>query len=215
MLPACTRQLFPASSILNADTHSPTHASVHVTVHNASDQQLLSLMHAGDRRAFAELYKRYRRALYAFCVRLLADTQAAEDAVHETFMKLSTGSEAISEPSALKSWLYTVARNEALMTLRRHRDGGNSDAGSVWDDETPLSLAEKADVRNLVQSALAHLKLEYREVILLREFEGLSYGQIAAVTGDSASSVKSRLFKARRALAEKLAGVWNEERENR
>jgi RNA polymerase sigma-70 factor (ECF subfamily) len=59
------------------------------------------------------------------------------------------------------------------------------------------------------------LKLEYREVILLREFEGLSYGEIACVTGDSASSVKSRLFKARRALAEKLAGVWNEERDNR
>lgn len=181
---------------------------------NTSDPELLSLMHSGDRGAFAEIYRRYRRALYAFCVRLLSDTQAAEDAVHETFLKLSAGSEAISQPSALKSWLYSVARNEALMALRRRRDGGDSDAGSVWDDETPLSLAEKEDVRNLVQSALAHLKLEYREVILLREFEGLSYGEIASVTGDSASSVKSRLFKARRALAEKLAGVWNEERDN-
>ena len=172
-------------------------------------------MQSGDRRAFAELYRRYRRALYAFCVRLLADTQAAEDAVHETFLKLSTGSEAIAQPSALKSWLYTVARNEALMTIRRRRDGGSSDAGSVWDDETPLSLAEKGDVRSFVQAALACLKLEYREVIFLREFEGLSYGEIASLTGDSASSVKSRLFKARKALAEKLAGVWNEERENR
>jgi RNA polymerase sigma-70 factor (ECF subfamily) len=101
------------------------------------------------------------------------------------------------------------------MAIRRRRDGGNDDAGSVWDDETPLSLAEKEDVRNLVQSALARLRVEYREVIHLREFEGLSYGEIASVTGDSESSVKSRLFKARRALAEKLAGVWNEERGSR
>jgi RNA polymerase sigma-70 factor (ECF subfamily) len=172
-------------------------------------------MHSGDRGAFAEIYRRYRRGLYGFCARLLADTQAAEDAVHETFIKLSNGSGAISQPAALKAWLYSVARNEALMTLRRHRDGERNDAESVWDDETPLSLAEKQDLRDLVQSALAHLKLEYREVILLREFEGLSYVEIASVTGDSVSSVKSRLFKARRALAEKLAGVWNEEREER
>ena len=66
-----------------------------------------------------------------------------------------------------------------------------------------------------MQSALARLRVEYREVIHLREFEGLSYGEIASVTGDSESSVKSRLFKARRALAEKLAGVWNEERGSR
>ena len=83
-------------------------------MHNTSDTELLSLMHSGDRRAFAEIYRRYRRALYAFCVRLLSDTQAAEDAVHEAFLKLSAGSEAISQPAALKSWLYTVARNEAL-----------------------------------------------------------------------------------------------------
>jgi RNA polymerase sigma-70 factor (ECF subfamily) len=62
---------------------------------------------------------------------------------------------------------------------------------------------------------VACLKVEYREVILLREFEGLSYAEIASVTGDSASSVRSRLFKARRALAEKLGGVWNEERDDR
>ncbi len=180
-----------------------------------SDQELLPLIQSGDRGAFAELYTRYRRALYAFCVRLLADTQAAEDAVHETFMKLSAGSVSIAQPAAVKSWLYAVARNEALMFLRRQRDGGTGDAGSVWTDETPLSLAEKEDVRSCVQEALGCLKFEYREVLLLREFDGLSYTEIAAITGDSMSSVKSRLFKARRALAERLSGVWNEERENR
>ena len=179
-----------------------------------SDQELLSLIRTGDKGAFAELYSRYKRALYAFCARLLNDTQAAEDAVHETFMKLSSGAGSIAEPAALKSWLFTVARNESLMALRHRPDGGNDNADSVWADETPLSLAEKEDVRSFVQAALSCLKVEYREVIMLREFEGLSYGEIASVTGDSTSSVKSRLFKARRALAGKLTGVWMEEREN-
>jgi RNA polymerase sigma-70 factor (ECF subfamily) len=184
-------------------------------VHTTSDEALLSLVQSGDRGAFTELYRRYRRALYAFCLRLLDDTQAAEDAVHETFMKLGTASASIAHPAALKSWLYTVARNEALMTIRGRQDGAPGGDESVWDEETPLSLAEKSDVRTFVQSALGCLKVEYREIILLREFEGLSYAEIASVTGDSASSVKSRLFKARRALAEKLERVWNEEKENR
>lgn len=185
------------------------------TVQTTSDKDLLSLIQSGDRGAFSELYKRHRRALYAFCARLLGDTQAAEDAVHDTFMKLSTESGSIAQPAALKSWLFTVARNEALMAIRGRRDGTPGRAESVWDDETPESLAEKSDLRRLVQGALGRLKVEYREVLLLREFEGLSYPEIASITGDSASSVKSRLFKARRALAGKLEGIWNEERENR
>jgi RNA polymerase sigma-70 factor (ECF subfamily) len=184
-------------------------------VHTKSNEELLPLIQSGDKRAFAEIYSRYRRPLFAFCTRLLADMPGAEDAVHETFLKLSAGSASIAQASALKSWLFTVARNEALMSLRRSRGSGNVDPESVWADETPLSLAEKEDVRSFVQAALVCLKFEYREVILLREFEGLSYGEIASVTGDSASSVKSRLFKARKALAEKLAGLWNEERDSR
>jgi RNA polymerase sigma-70 factor, ECF subfamily len=184
-------------------------------VHTSSDQELLSLIQSGNRGAFTEIYSRYRRPLYAFCARLLGDMQAAEDAVHETFVKLSTGSRSIAQRAALKSWLFAVARNEALMTIRGRRDGHAEDPESVWDGETPQSLAEKSEIRTFVQSAVACLKVEYREVILLREFEGLSYAEIASVTGDSASSVKSRLFKARRALAEKLGGVWNEERDDR
>ena len=206
-------QLFSSLSILDVDPHTRAHSGT--TVQTTSDKELLSLIQSGDRGAFTELYKRYRRALYAFCARLLGDTQAAEDAVHETFMKLSTESSSIAQPAALKSWLFTVARNEALMTIRGRRDGARGDAESVWDDETPQSLAEKADVGRFVQGALSRLKVEYREVILLREFEGLSYAEIASVTGDSASSVKSRLFKARRALAGKLEGVWNEERDDK
>jgi len=177
-------------------------------VHQKTDQELLALLRGGNQKAFAELYERYKRGLYAYCVRLLGDRQEAEDAVQEAFVKLAAAS--IVEPSALKSWLYRVARNECLMGLRRNRTSG--DADSVWADETPLSLAEQSDTRLLVQRALERLAIEYREVLLLREFEGMSYGEITEVTGASPASVKSRLFRARRALAGVLQGVWNEER---
>lgn len=178
-----------------------------------SDQELLALMRGGNQKAFAEIYRRYRQGLYTFCLRLLHSPQEAEDAVHETFVKLASGGASIAEPAALKSWLYRVARNEGLMGLRHGRERG--DADTVWEDETPLSLAEKSDTQTLVRAALDRLRSEYREVLLLREFEGMSYDQITEVTGDSPASVKSRLFRARKALAGVLEGVWNEEREIR
>jgi len=177
-------------------------------VHQKTDQELLSLLRQGSQKAFAELYARYKRGLFAFCLRLLVDTQEAEDAVHETFVKLARAS--IAEPSALKSWLFRVARNECLMVKRRDRISG--DADGVWEDETPLSLAERADTRAIVHAALERLSAEYREVLLLREFEGMSYGEIVEVTGTSAASVKSKLFRARKALAGLLQDVRNEER---
>ena len=177
-------------------------------MHQKTDQELIALLRGGSQKAFAELYARYKRGLFAFCLRLLCNTQEAEDAVHETFVKLARAS--IAEPSALKSWLYRVARNECLMTRRRDRASG--DADGVWEDETPLSLAEKADTRSIVQGALERLSAEYREVLLLREFEGMSYGEIVEVTGTSAASVKSKLFRARRALAGLLEDVRNDER---
>ncbi|HUI08741.1 MAG TPA: RNA polymerase sigma factor [Bacteroidota bacterium] len=175
-----------------------------------TDQELLALMRGGSQKAFAELYRRYRSGLYAFCFRLLGNRDEAEDAVHETFARLAASGASIAEPRALKAWLYRVARNEGLMG-RRH-NGATGDADSVWAEDTPQSIAERADTRSLVREAMERLRVEYREVLLLREFEGMTYDEITEVTGASPASVKSRLFRARRALAGLLENVRNEER---
>jgi RNA polymerase sigma-70 factor (ECF subfamily) len=177
---------------------------------NDDDSQLLLLASTGDRRALALLYDRYRGVLYAFCLRILADASLAEDAVQETFLKLRSQGAGISNPGALRSWLYRVARNEALGMIRSRRNGTAVDPDAVWDAETPHSSLERKDEGAVVRSALAGLRQEYREVIILREYDGLSYAEIAAVTGDTESSVKSRLFKARKAIAERLAPWWKE-----
>ena len=84
------------------------------------------------------------------------------------------------------------------------------DEQDIWDEETPHEMVVKGELVDLVQHHLNHLKVEYREVLVLRQYDKLSYAEIAAITGNSISSVESRLFKARRALAKKLVPYFSE-----
>ncbi len=181
-----------------------------LTMVPASDASLVVRIRAGDRQAFADLYERYKRPLFAFCYRLLHDRAEAEDAVQEAFLKLRCASSEPLQPDRIRSWLFAVARNEAYM--RHRKDGRASAAGddAIWEEQTPLSLLEEKERSELVHDMFRQLRMEYREVLALREFDGLSYAQIAAVTGDSESSVKSRIFKARRALAARLLPLMKE-----
>jgi RNA polymerase sigma-70 factor (ECF subfamily) len=110
----------------------------------------------------------------------------------------------LSDTSVFRSWLFTIARNEVFKMLRKHHRNGTVDAETVWTDETPLTFTQANETKAIVTTCIESLKVEYKEVLLLREFEQYSYEKIAAITGSTESSVKSRLFKARKALAEKL-----------
>jgi RNA polymerase sigma-70 factor (ECF subfamily) len=170
-----------------------------------TDEQLIADLRTGDPDAFGELYRRYRNALFTFCTRMVGDQNHAGDLLHDVFLKLYRSAATIHDPGALRIWLFRVARNEVLMAARQNREIAAQDPDLIWDSETPETLLESAERSEVLQHALASLKAEYREVLLLREEGGLSYSDIAFITGDSESSVKSRLFKARRALAMLLA----------
>jgi RNA polymerase sigma-70 factor (ECF subfamily) len=146
---------------------------------------------------------------------MLQDEDLAADAVHETFVKALLGIQALQDPLALRSWLYRIARNEALAALRYPERRSGSDPDLLQDPETPQTLAEQNNFREHVQAAVDTLSAEYREVLALREEEDLSYGEIAEVTGSSISAVKARLFKARRALVSRLRPVLSERKEDR
>ena len=90
------------------------------------------------------------------------------------------------------------------MILRRRRDGTEVDPDALWEDTTPLSILEQKEEIAVVQALINLLRTEYREVIQLREYEQLSYAEIARITGDTECAVKSKLFRARQALAEAL-----------
>jgi RNA polymerase sigma-70 factor (ECF subfamily) len=176
----------------------------------ATDEDLLDRLLRGDSRSLGEIYTRYRVPLFRFCLRMLKDQARAEDAVHDTFVKLARQHMNIMRAAALKPWLFRVARNEVYMMTRRATPMPLDEADGVLDPSTPHDILERADRDRLVHAMLDALRPEYREVLMLREFEELHYTEIAMVTGSTESAVKSRLFKARQALAGMMSGLQKE-----
>jgi len=176
-----------------------------LTVHGQDDSALIRRYLGGEQAAFEELYKRYQPRLAGFCFRLLLDSTAAEDVVQSVFVKALESIHTLRNPESFYSWLFTLARNEVYGTLRAKRSNGTVELSEeVWDEETPFDSAVRGETVEIVRECLDHLKVEYREVLILRQFEGLSYNQIAEITGNTTSSVESRLFKARKALIRQL-----------
>jgi RNA polymerase sigma-70 factor (ECF subfamily) len=117
-----------------------------------------------------------------------------------------------------KQWLFTIARNEALMVLRRKRlvpmDGLDGAEEMVFDPDTPETLYAKVERSELVHLALDRMKPVYRELLLLRMTEELSYEEIAGITNSTSGCVKAKLYKARIALAKAIApSVHKEDRQ--
>ncbi len=173
-------------------------------MNSLNDEQLIEHLQTGDNTAFEELYHRYKRMIYSFCLKLTGERFPAEDATHDTFIKMRENIENLSDASSFRSWLYALARNQVYKNLKKERRNGSVDADSVWSEATPHSITETHDVSEIMNRCIDALKPEYKEVLILREFEQYSYSEIASITGDSEGSVKSRLFKARMALATKL-----------
>jgi RNA polymerase sigma-70 factor (ECF subfamily) len=169
-----------------------------------TDTELVQLLQNADRQAFAELYEHHKAAIYRYCLRMLSDSNAAEDATQETFMRMFSNIDVLQKTESFLPWLFRIARNEVMMHIRKNRRNGVQSDEEVWDKQTPYDLTVAAETTEIVQRLLQNLKSEYREVLLLREYEQLTYMQIAEITGDTESSVKSRLFKARKALTKKL-----------
>ena len=175
-----------------------------------SDAVLLDRLLGGDTRSLGQLYERYRVPLYRFCLRMLKDPARAEDAVHDTVLKLARQHTGITHPASFRSWLFRVARNEVFMALRRITPIPLDDEESIWDPSTPHDILERAEQTALVHALLDALRSDYREVLILKEFEEMRYAEIAMVTGSTESAVRSRIFKARRALAEQLTETRKE-----
>jgi RNA polymerase sigma-70 factor, ECF subfamily len=175
-----------------------------------TDAELLDRLLRGDNRSLGEIYTRYKVPLFRFCIGMLKDTARAEDAVHDTFVKLARQHVHIARPDALRSWLFRVARNEVFMAMRRQSPLPLELAGEVLDPSTPHDLLERAEQDTMVHTLLDALRPEYREVLLLKEFEDMRYTEIAMVTGSTESAVRSRLFKARQALLGKSADLQKE-----
>ena len=179
---------------------------------NSGDRALIEAFQTGDDFAFVSLYNRYKDAVYAFCVKMLLNREMAQDVMQDTFLRIYENRERLLKTDSFKAWLFTIARNQCLNQLRRNNWQVPMDDDMVppalvsGAKQTPIAELEKSEKIQLVNRFLSELKPDYREVIILREYQNMSYQEIAAVTRSTMSAIKSRLFKARRKL-----GIYLEE----
>lgn len=173
-----------------------------------SDEQLAIRLKNGESQAISTIYLKFKYGLYSFCYRLVSDSAIAEDVVHETFVKIISERTKLQNPLALKAWIFTIARNEAFAVMKRKKNFRElrEHDENIFEDESVISEGQERQI--IIEQFLNKLLPQYKEVLILREYEQLNYEEIASVTGTTVSSVKSRLFKARKALFEKLEPLW-------
>jgi len=166
-----------------------------------TDEDLTRAFSDGDDLAFAALYNRYKQPVYVFALRMLRQPDKARDAFQSAFLKTFERRAELVRVLRFKSWIFTVVRNICLSELRRSKSHDTSaDNMDEMQGEDVGAILERDDEARVLMEVIERLKPEYREVLLLREYEDLAYDEIAAITGSTESAVKSRLFKARQQL---------------
>lgn len=177
---------------------------------DARDLEALRRAQQGDDRAFEELVSRYGRELYGLAFFLTGQASDAEDVVQETFLGAYEGLGAFEARSSVRTWLSRILVNQAARQRRSQRVRqavrplrltGASEALLKGAAAAPAAASEiRMDVLQVIQL----LRPEHREVVVLRELEGMSYQQIAGVLNIPEGTVESRLFRAREELKELL-----------
>jgi RNA polymerase sigma-70 factor (ECF subfamily) len=182
------------------------------------DAQLIAAARAGDSEAFGRLVERYQDRLYNSLVRVLGSAEDARDAVQEAFVQAYLKLDTFRGSAAFYTWLYRVAFNLAMSHARKRRPRTSLDEAKesfgrepVDGQPTPdMHLVRREQVQ-LVQTALAALGTEYRQILVLRELEGCRYDQIAEILELPIGTVRSRLFRAREQLREQLEPMLREQ----
>lgn len=167
-----------------------------------TDDDLMAAFRAGDTQAFDQLFGRYRQPIWAFFARR-ADASSAEELAQDTFVALLESAKRYDPRGTFRSYLFGIAYN-VLGSGRRATRREPVDAASC--EEPGADLADPTSII-WVRQALAALDDVDREVLMLREFDQLRYDEIAAVIGVPVNTVRSRLFRARSAMRERLLGA--------
>lgn len=169
----------------------------------ALDDYLVLLAQGGSRDAFARLAARWTPKLMAFAARTLGNTEAARDAVQDTWESAVRNLARLDDPARFGSWIFTIAGRKCTDTLRaKYRDRRVEDAAASEAAQTTEARAADGGVD--LAGALKRLPIEQRVAVSLFFGEDMSVADIAAATGVPAGTVKSRLFAARKALRASL-----------
>ena len=169
----------------------------------------------GDQEAFGCLVRAYERRVYAQARRLCADPQDAEEAAQDAFLAAWQGLPGFRGESSFSTWLYRLTVNACTDVLRRRqRRSGRDEPLETAEalpsrDPTPQEAAERGELRRAIEEGLRQLPEEYRTVLVLREVQQRSYGEIAGLTGVELGTVKSRISRGRALLRKFLTESGN------
>ncbi len=184
---------------------------------SSKDVALVLKSKKGELSAFGELVEKHQSLVINFCYRMLGNREDAEDIAQETFLRAFAALHRFQPRAKFSTWLLTIARNLTLNLLRNRRKRGQSVSSTRRFDEERQTVdllpadepgpgqallgKERAE---WVHRALQELSDTHRNIILFRDFEGMAYEDIAKIMGCRRGTVKSRLFRAREQLREKL-----------
>ncbi|HVS14397.1 MAG TPA: sigma-70 family RNA polymerase sigma factor [Thermoanaerobaculia bacterium] len=176
------------------------------------DLELVLAIKAGDLEAFSELLARYERPLFNAAYRITLDAEDARDATQNAMVRVFTQLHTFDTDARFFSWCYRIVVNEALRAReRRERRREHDQLPDVPEPSDqrgdPERGTEAKETAALVHAALSDLGHDYRTVVVLRHFQGLSYAEMAEVLEIPEKTVKSRLFSARSLLRRRLAAI--------
>jgi RNA polymerase sigma-70 factor (ECF subfamily) len=187
-------------------------------VPEADELELVDRARSGDLEAFAELVRRYERRVGSVLARLLDDARDVEEALQDTFVQAWRNLGRFRGESAVFTWLYRIAVNEALMRARRKRLP-TTDFDAVAERSLPRDSEEPApeeaivdeDLRGFLTAKVRALPFEYRAPLVLRDVEGFSNQEVADLLGISLAAAKSRIHRARMQIRAELE-AWERDR---
>lgn len=177
-----------------------------------ADYELVKLIQQGHRRGFDLLVVKYQHRIHAVITRFVKDPVEAQDVAQETFIKAYRAINSFRGDSAFYTWLYRIAVNTSknFLQARKRRPGadvqiddeetGSDHLEALHESETPDAVLSRQQLQRVIDEALASLSEELRTAISLREFDGLSYEEIAASLDIPVGTVRSRIFRAREVL---------------
>ena len=180
-----------------------------------TDQQLVQRAQRGDLRAFDLLVLKYQGRIAALVSRYVSDAGEVEDVTQEAFIKAYRALGKFRGDSAFYTWLYRIAANAAKnhLVAKGRRPGADAtiqdaesfdEGGMLSESASPEALAMGGELAEVVESALKALPDELKAALMLREFDGLSYDDIADVLGCPVGTVRSRIFRAREAVDQRV-----------
>ncbi len=176
-------------------------------VDNQPEAMLLEQARAGDEAAFEELMRRYKRPVLNFVYRMLGNADDADDVAQEVFVRVYQNLRDYSPRLRFSTWLFALARNAAIDHLRWRKRHPTTPLDSAPDPPTPTGVVDEVNAHEIgtqVAAAVALLPDDQRTALVLAEYQGLSYAEIAEIMRCSEKSVESRLYRAKQTLREKL-----------